>query len=137
MPGLRDVPLPKHVSDSCYAEIIQIYKDMFDLTPKSNLIHYLVNFSKHQTNGSIDSNTSQKQQQKNSKFLSFGSFKKTSSVNNNNNKTKTEPYNDVLHELTDSKDFKRPKRTGNKSDVRASWHGETTSSRRKQYDTHL
>lgn len=32
-----DVLLPKHITDSCYASITQIYRDMFELTPKSNL----------------------------------------------------------------------------------------------------
>lgn len=146
MPALKDVPLPKHVSDSCYAAIIQIYKDMFDLTPKSNLIHYLVNFTKQQAAAnaaSVNSNTSSRdhhqqiQQKNSSKFLSFGSFKKsTSSVTGG--RTDNNKYNDVLTELSDSKDFKRPRKTGNKSgDIRASWHGETNNSRRKQYDTHL
>ena len=29
--------LPKYVTDSCYASLTQIYRDMFELTPKSNL----------------------------------------------------------------------------------------------------
>ena len=32
-----DVLLPKHITDSCYASITQIYRDMFELTPKSSL----------------------------------------------------------------------------------------------------
>ena len=32
-----DVLLPKHVSDSCYASITQIYIDMFKVSPSSNL----------------------------------------------------------------------------------------------------
>ena len=32
-----DVLLPKHVTDSCYASLTQIYRDMFELTPKSSL----------------------------------------------------------------------------------------------------
>lgn len=35
--SIQDVLLPKYVSDSCYASITQIYRDMFELTPKSNL----------------------------------------------------------------------------------------------------
>ena len=31
--------LPKYISDKCYASIIQIYRDMFELAPKSNLRH--------------------------------------------------------------------------------------------------
>ena len=34
---IHDVLLPKHVTDSCYASITQIYREMFELTPKSNL----------------------------------------------------------------------------------------------------
>uniref|UniRef100_A0A7M5XDJ7 Uncharacterized protein n=1 Tax=Clytia hemisphaerica TaxID=252671 RepID=A0A7M5XDJ7_9CNID len=37
MPAEIDVLLPKHVTDSCYASLTQIYRDMFELTPKSKL----------------------------------------------------------------------------------------------------
>ena len=35
--SVTDVLLPKHVSDSCYASITQIYIDMFKVSPSSNL----------------------------------------------------------------------------------------------------
>lgn len=34
---LNDVLLPKHVSDACYASLMQIYIDMFQVTSSSNL----------------------------------------------------------------------------------------------------
>lgn len=35
--SVTDVLLPKHVSDSCYASITQIYIDMFKVSSSSNL----------------------------------------------------------------------------------------------------
>ena len=34
--SLNDVLLPKHVSDSCYATLTQIYIDIFQVTQSSN-----------------------------------------------------------------------------------------------------
>lgn len=138
MSTLKDIPLPKHVSDSMYAAIIEIYKDMFELIPKSNLVTYLI--TKQQA--SPTNNPSGHNQQRNSKFLSFGSFnKKTAAISRPETipemQSHAELHSDVIKELANSKEFKRSRMAGTKNDVRASWHGETNNSRQKNFDTHL
>ena len=99
---------------------------MFDFTPKSNLIQLLVNYTKNQP---VPNDPNGHSPQKNSKFLSFGSFRKKKSRFSDSDAQ----YNDVLDELTESKNFfTRPKytKTGPKNNIRASWHGETKNSRR-------
>jgi hypothetical protein len=91
--------LPKYVTDSCYASLTQIYRDMFELTPKSNLkpasstsrLSFKSNQQKHNHSTSItslDREASPNEMPRHpdrkaaiSRFLSFGSLKKSASAN--------------------------------------------------------
>ncbi|XP_057298669.1 uncharacterized protein LOC130629472 [Hydractinia symbiolongicarpus] len=73
--AVADVLLPKQVCDSCYASLTQIYNDMFQLTPKSNLKNAL---TKTNSNG-LDVNVYDASQahRRSNKLLNLGSFRKS------------------------------------------------------------
>ena len=82
----NEVPIPKYVSDSMYAHIIEIYKDMFEFVPKSNLMEQLLqkqaaiishcNVNHRHNQRDCDHKHNGSSPQKTSRFLKFGSGRK-------------------------------------------------------------